>query len=96
MAEVYNIIEDSVFYQDKKGLRFYFSSEFNKKRFKKGVDLFIKTENRKVENRYKVRIDLDQFMAITFYKRIEKRGFRVFDLDNKYYLTGQTQFFARL
>lgn len=96
MKQVYNVIEDSIYYTDRKGLRFYFSSEFNKQRFLNSLEEYIKNENRKLTNRYKVSIDLVQYMALSLYKKIEKRGFRVYHIKDEYYLHEQIQFNTNL
>lgn len=80
--QVYNIIEDSIYFLDKDGFRFYFSSDFNRERFKKLVSNYIKEENRKLINRYNVKIDLTNYMLISLYKKIEKRGFRVYLIED--------------
>lgn len=92
MLQVYNIIEESPYFIDKKGLRFYFSSNFNKERFVKSFDEYVKNENRKLINRYKVNIDLAQYMALSLYKKIEKRGFRVLHIKDGYYLQDICQY----
>ena len=56
---------------------FYFSSEFNLNRFKNSVISFIEMEQAKIINRYKVNINLKLYLALSLYKKIEKRGFRV-------------------
>ena len=45
MKNVYNIIDDSPFYFDKKGLRFYFSSELNRERFNSKYKEYLNEEN---------------------------------------------------
>ena len=92
MKQVYNVIEDSIYYTDRKGLRFYFSSEFNKQRFLNTLEEYIKNENRKLINRYKVYIDLAQYMSVSLYKKIEKRGFRVYHIKEEYYLHDNLQY----
>lgn len=56
---------------------FYFSSKFNLCRFKNSVETFIEMEHAKIINRYKVNINLKLYLAISLYKKIEKRGFRI-------------------
>ena len=58
------------------GLEFYFSSELYMQKFKKLVVNFM---NEETTIRYNVNINLDLFFAISLYKRIEKRGFRIYD-----------------
>lgn len=61
------------------GLEFYFSSELYMQKFKKLVVNFMNEETTKLKIRYNVNINLDLFFAISLYKRIEKRGFRIYD-----------------
>lgn len=56
---------------------FYFSSEFNLERYKNSVIQFVEMEQAKIINRYKVKAELKLYLAISLYKKIEKRGFRV-------------------
>lgn len=83
MKNVYNIIDESPFYLEKEGFTFYFSSEFNRKRFEKSYKEYLKEENSKINNRYNFKVDLTIPLLLSFYQRIEKRGFRVYrTIDN--------------
>ena len=77
MIRVYQDLSESVYIYNYEGLDFYFSSEFNLGRFKKSVEDFVKIESLKMQNRYKVKSNWNLLLAISFYKKIEKRGFRV-------------------
>lgn len=74
---VYNDISKSPFCYDVGELVFYFSSEFNKRRFINGYQKYIEDETKKLETKYHVSIDIDVELTIAFYKKIEKRGFRI-------------------
>ena len=74
---VYNNIDDSAFFIDVGKCRIYFSSEFNKSRFLKNYKNYIDEENAKLENKYHVKIVANYYLLFAFYKKIEKRGFRV-------------------
>lgn len=74
---VYNNINDSVFFIDIGKCRIYFSSEFNKSRFLKNYKNYIDEENAKLENKYHVKIVANYYLLFAFYKKIEKRGFRI-------------------
>lgn len=74
---VYNNIDDSVFFIDVGKCRIYFSSEFNKSRFLKNYKNYIDEENAKLENKYHVKIVANYYLLFAFYKKIEKRGFRI-------------------
>ena len=75
--------EKTPFTITKDGLKFYFSSSFNQRRFNFRVDDFIVQETLKLNNRYKVKANYTLILMIAFYKRIEKRGFRVEFEDGK-------------
>lgn len=60
---------------------YYFSSEFNLNRFNEGLYDFIKTETNKLKAKYHVGIDISDYLSLVFYKRIEKRGFKVLTYD---------------
>lgn len=78
---VYQNIFESCYYFDYKTYRFYFSSLLNKKRFVNRIDEFVLDENLKNSNKYGVKIDLTNYLIIVLYKKIEKRGFRVYNKD---------------
>ena len=76
-AIVYNDINDSTFYIDVGHARLFFSSEFNKQRFLKNYMIYIEEETKKLEKKYNVKIVANYYLMFAFYKKIEKRGFRV-------------------
>lgn len=75
--KVYLDLNESIYYYDYEGLRYYFSSEFNLTRFRKNIDEFVKMESFKMINRYKVKANWNLLLTISYYKKIEKRGFRI-------------------
>lgn len=92
MKNVYNIIEESPIYFEKGGIQFYFSSEFNLRRFKDSYKDYIKEENRKINNRYKIYVDLTYPLMLSLYVKIEKRGFKVFDTNLNLLLINDIKF----
>lgn len=56
---------------------FYFSSKLYLKKFKEGVLNYIILESAKITNKYKIKINVTNYLSVSFYKKIEKRGFRV-------------------
>lgn len=58
---------------------FYFSSKLYMKKFKEGVLNYIILESAKITNKYKIKINITNYLSVSFYKKIEKRGFRVVD-----------------
>lgn len=59
------------------GLSFYFSSELYKNKFINNVKEFVNQENTKINLKYKLQINLETYLAIAFYKKVEKRGFYI-------------------
>ena len=79
---VYQNIEESPFSYKYDEFEFFFSSQFYKSNFKKRVDSFILEETYKIKNRYKIKdekfvANLKEVLLIAFYKKIEKRGFKI-------------------
>ncbi len=79
---VYQNIEESPFSYKYDEFEFFFSSQFYKRNFKKRVDSFILEETYKIKNRYKIKdekfvANLKEVLLIAFYKKIEKRGFKI-------------------
>lgn len=57
--------------------RFYFSSSFNKERFLKGYEDYIKEEEDKIIAKYGINISIRYYLLIAYYIKIEKRGFYI-------------------
>lgn len=55
--------------------RFYFSSSFNKERFLRGYETYIKEEEDKLIAKYGLNISIRYYLLIAYYMKIEKRGF---------------------
>ena len=88
---IYYDIEESdieIIYKD---LVFYFSSDLNATRFQNKIIDFINIENLKLKAKYNIEVDLSDMLMISYYIKIEKRGFRVYKRklnleNNEYYL----------
>lgn len=61
----------------------YFSSLFTRKRFLENVGEYIHNENLKLSIMYKIDIDATKLLILSYYKKLEKRGFRVLINDNE-------------
>lgn len=72
-----NLKESNYVYDTNEDLKLYFSSNFNLGRFTLNIDDFIKEETIKMKNKYKLNISMNKFLIVSFYKRIEKRGFYI-------------------
>lgn len=80
-------LNESEYYFEYKGLIFYFSSEFYKKKFVYNIQNYIENETFKLQVKYNVNINFDILFMISLYKKIEKRGFRIFDARNNKEIT---------
>lgn len=60
----------------------YFSSLFLRKKFLDNIGDYINRENLKININYKIDLDASKLLVLSFYKKIEKRGFRVL-INNK-------------
>lgn len=91
---VYQDIEESPFYYDYEDFKFYFSSQFYRRNFKLKVEDYIKQETYKLKNRYKIFNNkfyeiLKEVLLISLYKKIEKRGFKVYLNEVRYIEDGK-------
>lgn len=65
------------------GATYVFSSEFNQRRFATRIEDYIKSETYKLKYNYGgVNINFDLFLSFALYKKLEKRGFRIYTDDN--------------
>ena len=73
-------LENSNYRFNFKGLTFVFSSEFNLRRFSERIEDYIKQETMKLKYRYgNLIINFDLFLSIVLYKKLERRGFLIYD-----------------
>lgn len=84
MGLVYQNIEETHYTFEVDNIVFYFSSSFNLRRFKEHCLEFADYEERKLINKFHVEVDMMKYFLITFYKKIEKRGFLIEYKNKKY------------
>ena len=77
----YNINKSEYYFRVNK-LTFFFSSKFNKSRFENGFIDYVNDETNKIKAKYKVNINLNDYLLLAYYKKIEKRGFKVLTYDD--------------
>ena len=58
---------------------FYFSSKNYLQKFTDNVKFYIEQEQAKFIIKYGIYISLSTYFMISYYKKIEKRGFRIYD-----------------
>lgn len=89
-------LKESKFQYEFKNFIFYFSSQLYLEKFKKNLDEYIMVETIKIRNKYKLHIDFSLFLAVSLYKKIEKRGFRVAHKNMGFIINEFTVFNAEL
>lgn len=75
--KIYHDLTESVEFVELLESRFYFSSSFNKERFLKGYEDYIKEEENKIKAKYGINISIRYYLLIAYYIKIEKRGFYI-------------------
>lgn len=73
--KIYYDLSESKEFVELLNTRFYFSSSFNKERFLKGYEAYVKEEEDKLIARYGINISIRYYLLIAYYIKIEKRGF---------------------
>lgn len=89
-------LNESEYYYKYKGLIFYFSSENYKNKFANTIKQYLENETLKIQIKYNVNINFDILLMISYYKKIEKRGFRVYDEENKKEITPSCGIVAKI
>lgn len=87
---IYLDISESDYYYDLDGLRYYFSSEFYLNKFKENVINYVNENSIRIHFKYKIKFNFDLFLTLAYYKKIEKRGFRIEDLSTNKKITKDT------
>lgn len=77
MNHVYQDITKSDITFEIDDIKFYFSSLFNKERFKRKYESFINEEENKIMIKYKFPINMRKYLLLSLYHKIEIRGFLV-------------------
>lgn len=74
---IYNDIMESDYVVVKNKIKFYFSSEVYARKFSERVDKYVDNELAKINNKYDTVISGELLYLIDYYRKIEKRGFRI-------------------
>lgn len=77
LGKIYYNIKESEYKIDYLNFTFYFSSLLYKRKFENELKYYIKDETFKIRTKYFINIDIDEYLALSLYKKIEKRGFNV-------------------
>ena len=76
----YNLKESEYIYKID-NFTFVFSSLFYLALFKQNLESFIEYEQKRLSQKINTEIDLKEVILLNHYKKIEKRGFRVYKYD---------------
>lgn len=76
VGKVFRNIEESNYNYSYKRFTFTFSSKFYINKFTKELNSYINNETNKL-SKYNLYLESDEFLALSLYKKIEKRGFLV-------------------
>lgn len=83
-------LEDSPFFLKVDDFMFYFTSKFYMDKFKREYQDYIRDETLRLNVKYKMIVYAHEMLLLSFYKMVEKRGFKVqykgVDLDKDYYI----------
>lgn len=74
----YNLL-DTTYIHKIYNISLYFSSRFYLEKYKREAQAYIDKENLKLKIRYNCNINVQKMLAISLYKKIEKRGFFAYD-----------------
>lgn len=93
---IYLDLKESEYKFEGFGFIFYFSSTKYLLKYKEEISNYIVLETLKIKQKYNVEINLDRYLAVALYRRIEKRGFRIYDIQNKIEITKDIVFTTSL
>lgn len=89
---VYIDLKESEYKLQVANYTFVFSSKIYCEKFKNGYNQFIEQENLKFNSKYGINCNLFVYLLFAYYKKIEKRGFLVYDEQLNKEITDNTKF----
>ena len=93
---IYLDIKESDYSVTMQGITFFFSSKYYLEKFTNKVLEYVAIETAKLYIKYGIKINLDIYFMIVYYKKIEKRGFRIYDENKKQEITDNVEFINTL
>lgn len=75
---------------------FFFSSELYLNKFITELPDYVYSESIKLKNKYKLNISCNLFLAVSLYRKIEKRGFYIFNKIKKIQIKENSLFFVSI
>ena len=80
LGKIYYNINESEYKVDYQNFTFYFSSILYERKFKAELNKYVSDESYKITSKYQNHIEATEFLALSLYKKIEKRGFYIKDI----------------
>ena len=77
LGKIYYNIKESDYKVEFQNFTFYFSSLLYERKFKKELRYYVNDELFKIKTKYQNNIEASEYLALSLYKKIEKRGFNV-------------------
>lgn len=78
--KIYYDIKEATYFYTIYNIRLYFSSKFYMEKYKNEIEGYINKEAQKIKIRYKLNINMNEILALVYYKKIEKRGFYAYNM----------------
>lgn len=78
IGKVYYNLHESEYHYKFKRFEFVFSSKLYIINFAKRLEEYTKIENSKLGAKYQIELEAYEYLALSLYKKIEKRGFLVY------------------
>lgn len=83
IGKVYYNLYDSEYHYKYKRFEFVFSSKLYINNFIKQLQDYTYIENEKISAKYQIELEASEYLALSLYKKIEKRGFLVYYNDEE-------------
>lgn len=83
IGKVYYNLYESEYHYNFKRFKFIFSSKLYINNFVKQLENYICIENNKLGAKYSIELEASEYLALSLYKKIEKRGFLVYYNDEE-------------
>ena len=77
LGKIYYNISESEYKVDYQNFTFYFSSILYKRKFIRELKDYVNDESFKLKTKYQNYLEATEYLALSLYKKIEKRGFYV-------------------
>lgn len=77
LGKIYYNIKESEYKVDYENFTFFFSSILYKRKFERELKNYVSDESYKIQSKYYNHIEACEYLALSLYKKIEKRGFNV-------------------